>query len=105
MTLEICADQCAEYAYFGVEYCKSYYSVPKAEIATEPDHMLMLYDILDTQCFCGNAINRHANISASANCNAQCNGNGMEICGGGWNISIWERKSYPSSVAVHKDLI
>jgi hypothetical protein len=97
MTLEICAEECKEYEYFGVEFCKS---VPNGLKC-----ILTLCDLLDTQCFCGNEINPQANLSANANCNLQCNGNGSEVCGGAWNMSIWQSKSCMICHIIPKDLI
>jgi len=64
MTNELCADACAGYQYFGTEF--------------------------HSQCFCGNKINPQANLSSENNCNTPCDGNLDEICGGAWNMSIYQ---------------
>ncbi|KAG4430075.1 hypothetical protein IFR05_014448 [Cadophora sp. M221] len=66
MTLEMCATECAEYKYFGVEN--------------------------SVQCLCGDEINPHAVVYPDAACNMPCGGNGTQTCGAAWKLWIYEQE-------------
>jgi regulation of enolase protein 1 (concanavalin A-like superfamily) len=45
------------------------------------------------QCFCGDS---YGSYGTATNCNMACNGNGSEICGGGWANSVYTAACPPT---------
>ncbi|KAI0127330.1 WSC domain-containing protein [Xylariales sp. AK1849] len=66
MTAEMCAANCAQYAYFGVEYGK--------------------------ECFCGTSFNSTAPV-ADSECAMSCPGNGGEVCGDANRVTVYGSKT------------
>lgn len=64
MTLAACAEFCAGYAYFGVEYSR--------------------------KCFCGARLSEGAAKRPESECNMACADSDCELCGGGSRLSIYE---------------
>lgn len=64
MTVEICAGFCNGYQYMGVEYGR--------------------------ECYCGNVI-ATGSAPATDNCNMQCAGNSLEICGGPNRLNMYNK--------------
>lgn len=63
MTYEECADYCASYAYFGVEY--------------------------GDQCYCGNYLATGSNKTAETDCSTYCAGDASEFCGAGNRLNVY----------------
>ncbi|QUC17769.1 uncharacterized protein UV8b_02010 [Ustilaginoidea virens] len=65
MTLAACAQYCAGYTLFGVEYAR--------------------------ECYCGNSLNTGSAKAPSSDCNAVCSGSSCELCGAGDRLSVYTR--------------
>ncbi|KAI9735773.1 MAG: hypothetical protein M1818_006382 [Claussenomyces sp. TS43310] len=67
MTLENCAEFCAGYTYWGVEYGR--------------------------ECYCGNAFNAGSIVANATDCSFLCPGNSLEYCGAGDRLSTYNLRS------------
>ncbi|KAJ9474296.1 hypothetical protein PHBOTO_004349 [Pseudozyma hubeiensis] len=63
-SVESCAQQCANFNYFGVEYAD--------------------------ECYCGNTLLNGASQQPSGDCNMVCSGNATELCGGSNRIGLYQ---------------
>lgn len=63
MTIAMCAEFCAGYTYFGVEY--------------------------SWECFCGNSFNRGSVLTSASECNMICGGSECNFCGAGNRLSVY----------------
>ncbi|KAM0794890.1 WSC domain-containing protein [Usnea florida] len=64
MTAELCAAECAGYAWMGIEYGR--------------------------ECYCGTAPNIGSGNQSLADCNMLCPGNSLEYCGGSWRLDMYQ---------------
>ncbi|KAL2065294.1 hypothetical protein VTL71DRAFT_2963 [Oculimacula yallundae] len=73
MTIELCAEFCSGYAFYGLEYA--------------------------TECYCGNQLNAGSVLAldADAECNFACSGNGDEGCGGSNRLDVYECPAAPTT--------
>ncbi|KAH8883555.1 WSC-domain-containing protein [Thozetella sp. PMI_491] len=67
LTIEMCADYCNGYTYFGAEYGR--------------------------ECYCGNALNTGSVVAPDADCSFPCAGNATETCGAGNRLSVYHIKA------------
>ncbi|KAI8811480.1 WSC domain-containing protein, partial [Cladochytrium replicatum] len=67
MTVQKCADSCAGYKYFGVEY--------------------------GDECYCGNVIANGGSSQDIKGCNMACTGNNKQFCGGSDRLGLYESTS------------
>lgn len=65
MTLEVCAELCEDYAYFGAEYGR--------------------------ECYCGDVLTEGSEAVLGTDCNMSCAGNGSEFCGAGNRLSVYAK--------------
>jgi hypothetical protein len=72
MTLEMCADFCTGFTYFGTEYAR--------------------------ECYCGNSFNAGSVPAPGTECNFPCANNPLEYCGAGNRLSVYssDGSSQPS---------
>lgn len=63
LTLELCAEFCNGYTYFGVEYGR--------------------------ECYCGNSFNSGSVQAPDSDCNMVCPGNTLQFCGAGNRLSVY----------------
>ncbi|PVH80099.1 WSC-domain-containing protein [Cadophora sp. DSE1049] len=63
MTVEICAQTCAGYIWFGIEYRR--------------------------ECFCGNSLSAGSNITDESTCSMFCKGNPLQVCGGSSRLTMY----------------
>ena len=71
VTKQACADLCAGYSYFGLQWHR--------------------------ECFCGNAYDMYGEAPESE-CNAPCDGNTDVMCGGGWRNSVYRLNPHGAAV-------
>jgi len=69
MTLEACAQFCAAYTYFGVEYSR--------------------------ECYCGNSFNPGSTLVAPGECSMTCMGASSQYCGAGNRLSVYAKEGTP----------
>ncbi|KAI1328804.1 heme peroxidase [Xylariaceae sp. FL0255] len=70
MTLELCANFCDGYTYFGAEY--------------------------SDECYCGDEIGDGSEVTSASACNMACAGDNKELCGGSSRLSIYELVTTPA---------
>ncbi|KAH7409546.1 hypothetical protein BKA64DRAFT_720802 [Cadophora sp. MPI-SDFR-AT-0126] len=63
MTVEICAQTCAGYIWFGIEYRR--------------------------ECFCGDSLSAGSNITDESSCSMFCKGNALQVCGGSSRLTMY----------------
>jgi len=66
MTLEVCANYCREYLYFGVE--------------------------LGNRCYCGDSLNPLGTSVPITECNIPCVGDPLQLCGSDNDVSLYQRR-------------
>ncbi|KAH8797370.1 putative glyoxal oxidase precursor [Xylogone sp. PMI_703] len=62
-TVQLCAQECSEYTYIGLEYGR--------------------------ECWCGNSFGAGANLTADSDCNMACAGDSSAYCGAGNRLSVY----------------
>ena len=67
LTLEKCAANCKNSAYFGAEY--------------------------GTECYCGDEFAAGSTVATEGDCNMRCGGNGSEYCGAGNRLSVYAKQA------------
>lgn len=70
-SLENCAQKCAGFTYFGVEYAN--------------------------ECYCGNTLLNNAAKQAQTDCNMACTGNSLELCGGSGRMGLYQNTGTSST--------
>ena len=68
MTVEMCAEYCSPYQYFGVEYGR--------------------------ECYCGNTRNADSVVAPDADCSFACAGDATETCGAGMRLDFYSNDDY-----------
>jgi hypothetical protein len=68
MTVEMCAEYCSSYQYFGVEYGR--------------------------ECYCGNTRDGDSVAAPDAECNMACAGDATETCGAGMRLNLYSNDAY-----------
>jgi hypothetical protein len=69
MTLEMCADFCSDYIYWGTEYSK--------------------------ECFCGNSLHEDSEERPLDECSTVCGGDDTQYCGNGDRLELYSTTSAP----------
>ena len=70
MTVEMCAEYCAPYQYFGVEYSR--------------------------ECYCSNTHDADSVAAPDADCSFACAGDATETCGAGMRLDLYVNNAYTS---------
>lgn len=71
MTVEMCAEYCTPYQYFGVEYGR--------------------------ECYCGNDRAADSVAASDADCSFACAGDTSETCGAGMRLNVYTNNAYSTS--------